>query len=232
MTIHIPLNIWQRGAAATVCVVCDGSGGAGKSTIAQMLASSFNMPNVLQTDIFHEVGPLSPAHSFCQSCPCWVAQSCFVSSSCWCPFSSSCSDASTLPWCWLARQPCAQLLRASTGVPLQEGQWGAAAGQLPLHCGGSDLIDSYQQECRLVRKALDGDLVKVRHLSYCTLHFASRHLTCLAELGMSTTLQTAAIRPCCACQISCWRAAYLACWVHGSGQLGAHQPAWNAPMCC
>ena len=31
--------------------------GAGKSTIAQMLASSFNMPNVLQTDIFHEVRP-------------------------------------------------------------------------------------------------------------------------------------------------------------------------------
>ena len=28
---------------------------AGKSTIAQMLASSFNLPNVLQTDIFYEV---------------------------------------------------------------------------------------------------------------------------------------------------------------------------------
>ena len=30
-----------------------------------------------------------------------------------------------------------------------------------MHCEGHSLIDSYQQECRLVRKALDGDLVKV-----------------------------------------------------------------------
>ena len=31
---------------------------AGKSSLAQQLASRFNMPNVLQTDMFYEVGQM------------------------------------------------------------------------------------------------------------------------------------------------------------------------------
>jgi 2-phosphoglycerate kinase len=53
----------------SVCDVCTGC--AGKSTIAQQLASRINIPNVMQTDVIYEVRHDSTAdnHSFaCRAC--------------------------------------------------------------------------------------------------------------------------------------------------------------------
>ena len=53
---------------------------AGKSSLAQQLASRFNMPNVLQTDMFYEV---CPSHWPVPCCFGFLIETCLVRYTSW-----------------------------------------------------------------------------------------------------------------------------------------------------
>ena len=133
------------GAASTPCAAARRSHArpaafaAGKSTIAQMLASSFNLPNVLQTDIFYEVRSLLAVN--CVRYPGEAAQG-----------NWSCRRAPVA----IPSSVRVQLLQATDGqLGGQQAVWARPDSS------DAELVAAYREQCRLVRMALDGDLVKV-----------------------------------------------------------------------
>ena len=132
---------------------------AGKSSLAQQLASRLNLPNVLQTDVLYEVGggeggsPLSCCVLCCGGCcPLHAVPRTLELPNPPLVLTVLCLGSVVAP------SPGSQLLR------------GSGAGDLPAEplwrrplAPGASLVPEFQRECATIRRALDGDLCKVGH---------------------------------------------------------------------
>mgnify|MGYP001810406267 CR=1 FL=1 len=137
---------------------CPAPCAAGKSSLAQQLASRLNMPNVLQTDVLYEVGGVDPGlpvksrGAGCMLCTPWELRAGHAGTCGSTPAAVSRRATDSLT---PAPRPPLQLLRASgTGDLPAEPLW-----RRPLPPGAS-LVGEFQRECATIRRALDGDLNK------------------------------------------------------------------------
>ena len=155
---------------------------AGKSTLAQQLASRLNLPNVLQTDIIYEARPqANPASSGQPGRPVHEitgldVQREFALLVCMRYYISvhsviidcmkGCVGTPILPpqnvnltcqQAWMLTAVPAQLLRGAEDSPLAGAPLWERGGLAP-----AALVSEFQRECRVVRKGVDGDLHKVR----------------------------------------------------------------------
>ena len=141
---------------------------AGKSTLAQQLASRLNMPNVLQTDAICEARPPTTPlrkdhHANRPGCPSRAGL---------CRLSKLMNRQAEEGEAVRVTTHCmrAQLMRMAEDGPLQRAPlW--EREDLGAPQGG--LVLEYLRECRVVRKALDGSLAKVgffRHPGHFACH--------------------------------------------------------------